>query len=86
MGCHEDYNGPLYQYTVTCPNRSEPHIFKETRELSVTYTTYASGYIKLTLLNRHDNKTLEEYEWPDPLGCSIYKKFLGNAEPRSNDG
>lgn len=85
-GCHEDHKGPLYQYTVTCSGESEPHVFAETIEKSITYNTYTTGYIKLTINNRHDTSTIEEYEWPDPLGCSIHKKFLRNAEPMSNDG
>ena len=86
MGCHENFHGPLYQYTITCPNQSEPKVFTESREISVTYSTYASGYIKLAVNHRHDASTIEEYEWPDPLGCFLHKKFLRNVEPESNDG
>ena len=84
--CHESFAGQLYEYKIVCQGQSEPIVITDTRDQYVYYSLYSSGYLKVTLKDRHNNIELEVHEWPDQSFCSVHKKFLGMAEPVGNDG
>ena len=85
-GCHENFRGPLYEHKVSCPG-VEPVIFTETVEQTIYASVWSSGYIKVTVKQRHGKMLLEEHEWTEQEGngCSFHKRFIRMVKPTESD-